>query len=82
MNDIILYLPNDFCDLLMVSTNEPEIFDGMIAINQASGQWLQGQLDTGTYFDILDHFGIDPFAFVHPVEEFAATNRVTLDLLP
>ncbi|MBW4675373.1 MAG: hypothetical protein KME52_15525 [Desmonostoc geniculatum HA4340-LM1] len=64
-----ILLPEDFRDLLMVSTGDLRGFNGMIAINQASTNWLAGNLDTGTYFDILDHFGIDPFKFVNPVEE-------------
>ncbi|BAY22372.1 hypothetical protein NIES2100_21350 [Calothrix sp. NIES-2100] len=67
----ILCLPEDYRDLLMVSVGDLRDFHGMIAINQASTDWLSGSLDTGTYFDTLDHFGLDPFAFVHPVEQLA-----------
>ncbi|MCC5641235.1 hypothetical protein LC593_36635, partial [Nostoc sp. CHAB 5844] len=64
-------LPNDLQDLLMVSAGDPRDIDGMIIINQASTNWLVGKLDTGTYFDILDHYGIDPYAHVNPVEQLA-----------
>jgi hypothetical protein len=64
-----ILLPEDFRDLLMVSAGDLRDFNGMITINQASANWLIGKLDTGTYFDTLDHFGINPFKFVNPVEE-------------
>lgn len=70
-----ILLPEDFRDLLMVSVNDLRNFDGMITINQASTNWLVGKLDTGTYFDTLDHFGIDPFLFVNPVEELVFNNN-------
>ena len=66
-----LYLPQDYRDLLMVSAGDLRDINGMILINQASANWLGGNLDTGTYFDTLDHFGIDPYGFVRPVEELA-----------
>lgn len=66
-----LYLPDDYRDLLMVSVGDTRDINSMIVINQASTDWLAGRLDTGTYFDTLDHFGIDPFGFVKPVEELA-----------
>ncbi|MDZ8240151.1 MAG: hypothetical protein RMZ69_23880 [Nostoc sp. ChiQUE01a] len=76
----ILLLPNDRRELLMVSAQDLRDFDGMIVINQASANWLTGKLDTGTYFDTLDHFGIDPFGFVHPVEELAFGGTITEEL--
>ncbi|MBD2204938.1 hypothetical protein H6G33_04235 [Calothrix sp. FACHB-1219] len=66
-----LYLPQDYRDLLMVSAGDLRDIKGMILINQASANWLAGKLDTGTYFDTLDHFGIDPYGFVRPVEQLA-----------
>ncbi len=69
-----ILLPEDFRDLLMVSAGDLRSFDGMITINQASADWLTGRLDTGTYFDTLDHFGIEPFRFVNPVEELVFNN--------
>ncbi|BAY08619.1 hypothetical protein [Calothrix sp. NIES-2098] len=76
----ILYLPDDRRDLLMVSVGDLQDIDGMITINQASANWLSGKLDTGTYFDTLDHFGIDPIAFVRPVEELAFNQTITVEL--
>jgi hypothetical protein len=76
----ILYLPDDKRDLLMVSAEDLRDINGMITINQASANWLMGKLDTGTYFDTLDHFGIDPFAFVRPVEELAFGGIITEEL--
>lgn len=75
----ILHLPDDYRDLLMVSAQDTRDFNGMITINQASANWLSGSLDTGTYFDTLDHFGIDPLAFVQPVEELV-NGTITAEL--
>jgi hypothetical protein len=76
----ILVLPDDCRDLLMVSAGDTRDVDGMIIINQASANWLSGKLDTGTYFDTLDHYGIDPYAHVKPVEELAFNQVVTVEL--
>jgi hypothetical protein len=76
----ILYLPEDYRDLLMVSAQDLRNFDGMMTINQASANWLSGKLDTGTYFDTLDHFGLDPISFVRPVEELAFGGIITEEL--
>ncbi len=73
-------LPEDLRDLLMVSAGDLRNFNGMITINQGSADWLTGKLDTGTYFDILDHFGIDPFTFVYPVAELAFNGTITEEL--
>lgn len=76
----ILVLPDDYRDLLMVSAGDTRDVDGMIIINQAGANWLSGKLDTGTYFDTLDHYGIDPFAHVKPVEKLAFEQVVTVEL--
>jgi hypothetical protein len=75
-----ILLPEDFRDLLMVSAGDLRDFNGMITINQASASWLTGNLDTGTYFDTLDHFGVDPLSFVRPVEELAFGRTITEEL--
>ncbi len=79
--DRILLLPEDYRDLLMVSACDGRDIDGMLTINQASANWLMGKLDTGTYFDVLDHFGIDPHSHVNPVEDLAFSSILRLDLL-
>lgn len=67
-----LWLPEYAGELLSV-TVDPEAddfdFEGMLEINASAFDWLDGKLDTGTYYEILDHFGIDPFEFVEPVRE-------------
>lgn len=80
MKNEILVLPEDCRDLLMVSAGDTRDIDGMIIINQASANWLSGKLDTGTYFDTLDHYGIDPYAHVRPVEQLAFDQVVTVEL--
>jgi hypothetical protein len=74
-----LLLP-DYRDLLMVTAGEGRDIKGMITINQASADWLASRIDTGTYFDVLDHFGIDPFSHVNPVEDLVFNQVITLDL--
>lgn len=76
----ILVLPHDCRDLLMVSAADTRDMGGMIIINQASADWLNGRLDTGTYFDTLDHYGIDPHKHVKPVEELAYNQVITVQL--
>ena len=75
-----ILLPEDCRNLLMVTAGDQRDVNGMITINQASANWLQGKLDTGTYFDVLDHFGIDPFLHVNPVEDLVFNQIITLDL--
>lgn len=68
-------------DLIMVSTGDIDSIPGMLLINQSGVDWLKGRLDTGTYFDVLEQFGIDPIAFIKPVEEFAYYQIPSLELL-
>jgi hypothetical protein len=67
-----LWLPEYAGELLCV-TVDPNMddfeFQGMLQINAAAFDWLDGRLDTGTYFDTLDHYGLDPIEFVEPVIE-------------
>ncbi|MCC5617563.1 hypothetical protein LC605_21230 [Nostoc sp. CHAB 5836] len=77
----ILLLPEDYRDLLMVSAGNERDIAGMLTINQASSDWLVGNLDTGTYFDVLDNFGIEPFLHINPVEDLAFNQIIRLDLL-
>ncbi|MCC5597975.1 hypothetical protein [Nostoc favosum] len=70
----------DYRDFLMVSACDERSLKGMTIINQASADWLASTIDTGTYFDVLDHFGIDPFLHVNPVEDLVFNQIITLDL--
>ncbi|MDZ8086511.1 MAG: hypothetical protein RMY16_13280 [Nostoc sp. DedQUE12b] len=74
-----LLLP-DYRDLLMVSSGDERSIKGMVTINQASADWLASRIDTGTYFDVLDHFGIDPFSHLNPVEDLVFNQVITLNL--
>lgn len=73
-------LSEDCRDLLMVSAADSRSIEGMIIINQASANWLGGQLDTGTYFDVLDHFGINPYLHVEPVEDLVFNGIIRAEL--
>jgi hypothetical protein len=68
----LLWIPNDISDLLTVSVDcnaDDDIIRGMGIINSAANQWISGSIDDYTYFELLDHFGIDPIRFVGEVEE-------------
>jgi hypothetical protein len=68
----LLWLPEYAGELLCV-TVDPTMgtfeFEGMLKINAAAFDWLDGKIDTGTYFDTLDHYGLDPIEFVEPLIE-------------
>ncbi|MBH8563759.1 hypothetical protein I8748_16435 [Nostoc sp. CENA67] len=67
----LLWTPPDISDLLTVSVDgqaDNSTVAGMLVINCAAGQWLTGQMDDYTYFELLDHYGIDPLGFVDEVE--------------
>jgi hypothetical protein len=71
-NNGCLWLPSDLSDLLTVSVDwqaDDDICAGMGVINAAASQWLSGVLDDYTYFELLDHYGIDPLGFVGEVED-------------
>lgn len=68
----LLWLPEDISDLLTVSVDvgaSDSTEEGMCVINNAASQWTSGEIDDYTYFELLDHFGIDPYRFVGEVEE-------------
>lgn len=68
----MLWVPEHLADTLTVTIDGSQStetdWEGMMMVNQAAVDWLKGKLDTGTYFDILEHVGIDPLGFVQPVE--------------
>lgn len=67
----LLWIPPDISDLLTVSVDgqaDNSTVAGMLVINGAASQWLTGQMDDYTYFELLDHYGIDPLGFVGEVE--------------
>ncbi|BAZ29952.1 hypothetical protein NIES4074_24000 [Cylindrospermum sp. NIES-4074] len=68
----LLWLPPYLSDLLTVSVDgqaDDSTVAGMNLINSAADRWLTGQMDDYTYFELLDHHGIDPLAFVGEVED-------------
>nr|MDZ8058389.1 hypothetical protein [Nostoc sp. EkiNYC01] len=71
----LLWVPPDISDLLTVSVDgqaDDSTVQGMLVINGAAFQWLSGQMDDYTYFELLDNYGIDPLGFVGQVEEHMA----------
>jgi len=71
----LLWLPPDFSDLLTVSVEweaDTSVVQGMSIINRAASQWLTGTMDDYTYFELLDHYGIDGLQFVGEVEDHLA----------
>lgn len=68
----LLWTPPDVYDLLTVSVDgqaDNSTVEGMLVVNAAANQWLRGAIDDYTYFELLDHYGIDPLTFVGEVEE-------------
>lgn len=68
----LLWVPSDISDLLTVSVDinaDEATCKGMQIINSAASQWISGKMDDYTYFELLDHYGIDPLGFVGEVEE-------------
>ncbi len=68
----LLWIPPDISDLLTVSVDgqaDNSTVRGMEIINSAANQWLVGTLDDYTYFELLDHYGVDPIGFVGEVED-------------
>lgn len=68
----LLWTPPDISDLLTVSIDgqaDNSTVEGMLIINAAANQWLSGAIDDYTYFELLDHYGINPLMFVGEVEE-------------
>ncbi|MEH2371943.1 hypothetical protein [Nostoc sp.] len=71
-NNNLLWLPPNISDLLTVSVDgqaDDSTAQGMLIINAAASQWLAGTIDDYTYFELLNHYGIDPLRFVGEVEE-------------
>ena len=75
-------IADDPRDLLFVSVQDKRDIQGMLIINQAGADWLTGKIDTGTYFDILDQYGVDPFDHVEPVEDLVFNGQFSPLLLP
>lgn len=63
----LLWLPEHpgelFCVQAGLGENDFSI-KAMMDINLSAYAWLKGELDMQTYFEILDHYGIDPIEFV------------------
>ena len=71
----LLWVPSDISDLLTVSVDgqaDDSTVQGMLIVNGAAEAWLSGAMDDYTYFELLNHYGIDPFGFVGEVEEHMA----------
>ena len=71
----LIWVPPDISDLLTVSVDgqaDNSTVQGMLVINGAANQWLSGGIDDYTYFELLNHFGIDPYGFVGEVEDHMA----------
>lgn len=64
-------LVDDVADLLMVdvaATSTDSEFDAMIHLNQSAMDFVDQKIDTGTYQDILEFYGIDPEWWIGRVE--------------
>lgn len=79
-----LWLPDSASEFLVVTVDSEAgetDWEGMFLLNQAATDWLAGKLDTGTYFDMFEHFGINPLEFVKPVEEYVLNQVKSPELV-
>lgn len=55
---------------LQFDAYRPQDWQDLLTLNGAGDLWLAGELDTGTYEDILENLGEikDPEAFIRSVE--------------
>lgn len=69
-----LWLPEELGEILCVTIDPKQSgateWDGMALVNTLGFDWLDGKLDTGTYFDALSSVGIDPINFVGVAEDY------------
>jgi hypothetical protein len=68
----ILWTPDDLLDLISVEVDgeaDQSAIQGMHLINQSGRNWLDNQLDTETYLDVLASCGLDPYAFLDEAVE-------------
>lgn len=69
----MLWTPKTTNEFLIVEIDPSQSteteWENMFMLNAAANDWLKGRLDTGTYFDMLDACGIEPFSFVGKVEK-------------
>jgi hypothetical protein len=70
--ELRLHCPDDLLDLLCVDIDgnaTDSEFQSMILVNKTGRLWLNGDVDTEFYFDVLAEFGVDPVEFVGEVNE-------------
>lgn len=60
------------CPHLQFEATRPEDWQELVFLNEAGELWLGGELDTGTYEDILENLGEikDPDAFIRSAQCF------------
>lgn len=77
-----LWLPESLKELLCIDADEAQKasdpFEAMMVINQATIDWLNGNLDTGTFTDIYLQYGISPTR----IDEAEAFVQEVLKRLP
>lgn len=77
-----LWLPESLKELLCIDADEAkdasDPFEAMMVLNQATVDWINGKLDTGTYTDIYLQYGISPTR----IDETEAFVQQALKQLP
>jgi hypothetical protein len=67
-----LWLPPDASELLLVTVDSSQAgeteWEGMMLLNAAAVDWLAGDIDSQTYFDLLAAYDIEPEEFIMPVQ--------------
>lgn len=70
----MLWLPDSASELLAVTIDPSQSGDTewneMLLVNNASAQWLNGQMDTGTYEDVIEYAGLNPVEFIESAERY------------
>lgn len=70
-DDRLIWCPEDFRELITIDVDgqaDDAEFNRMMAVNGAANDWLNGKLDNYTYFELLDHYGIEPIDFIGEAE--------------
>lgn len=80
-----LWLPEELGEMLCVTIEPVQSgateWSGMKLVNTLGFDWLDGEIDTGTYFDALESVGINPIGFVTEVEDYVEYLGQHIDLI-
>lgn len=60
-----------FDDLIMIESDDPESsdFERILTVNTASQQWLDNEIDSQLYMDVIDSMGFHPSVQLDRIEQ-------------